>query len=46
MTGDPAPGDARYYLAAVDYERQCRAGRQDENGVQQGRNAAPLPGCQ
>lgn len=42
---DPVPGDARYYLAAVNYQGQRRAGRQSVNGVLQGRNATALPGC-
>jgi len=43
---DPPPGNARYYVAAVNYEGQRRAGRQNLNGTLQGRNAAALPGCQ
>ena len=43
---DPQAGDARYYLAAVIYQCQRRAGRSSVNGVLQGRNGAALPGCQ
>lgn len=43
---DPAPGESRYYLAAVNYQGQRRAGRSAISGVLQGRNAAALPGCQ
>lgn len=42
---DPAPGDARYYVAAVNHQGQRRAGRTSMNGAMQGRNAAALPGC-
>jgi len=42
---DPALGDARYYLAAVNHQGQRRAGRTAMNGVVQGRNAAALAGC-
>jgi len=42
---DPAVGDARYYVAAVNYQGQRRAGRTSMNGVMQGRNAAALLGC-
>lgn len=43
---DPGLGEARYYVAAVNYQGQRRAGRQSVNGVLQGRNAAALPECQ
>ena len=42
---NPAPGDARYYVAAVNYQGQRRAGRTSMNGVLQGRDAAALHGC-
>ncbi len=42
---DPPLGEARYYLAAVSYHGQRRAGRQSLTGVLQGRNAAALSGC-
>ncbi len=42
----PASGDARYYLAAVNYQGQRRAGQQSSGGTPQGRNAAALPACQ
>lgn len=42
---DPAVGDARYYVAAVNYQGQRRAGRTSMQGVMQGRNAAALPEC-
>jgi hypothetical protein len=43
---DPSPGNGRYYVAAVRHGGQIRAGRSIIGGVLQGRNAAPLPGCQ
>jgi len=43
---DPAPGDARYYVAAVSYQGQRRAGRTSMSGVLQGRKAAALVSCQ
>lgn len=42
---DPAVGDARYYVAAVNHQGQRRAGRKSMNGLLQGRNAAALPEC-
>lgn len=42
----PPPGESRYYLAAVNYQGQRRAGRSSVNGILQGRNAAALAGCQ
>ena len=43
---DPAQGDARYYLVAVNHGGQTRAGRQAIRGTVQGRDAAALVGCQ
>ncbi len=43
---DPGPGDARYYLVAVNHQGETRAGREAIAGVLQGRNADALPGCQ
>ena len=42
---DPALGDARYYLAAVNHQGQRRAGRTSMSGVLQGRNAGGLQAC-
>lgn len=39
-------GRYTYFLAAVNYQGQRRAGRQSVNGVLQGRNAEALRGCQ
>ncbi len=44
MIGDPPRGDARYYLATVEYESQRCAGRQPVNETPSWRNAATLTG--
>lgn len=41
----PAPGSAVYYVTAVNFQGQRRAGRQSQAGVVSGRNAAALPAC-
>ena len=42
---DPAVGTGRYYLAAVTSGVERRAGREQLNGVLQGRDASALPAC-
>ena len=42
---DPAPGQGRYYVTAVNYMGQRRYGRKAINGVLSGRDPAVLPAC-
>lgn len=43
---DPAPGQGRYYITAVNYQGQRRYGRKSDGGVLSGRDPAVLPICQ
>ena len=42
---NPAPGQGRYYVTAVNYQGQRRYGRKAVNGVLSGRDPAVLPDC-
>ncbi len=42
---DPAPGEGRYYLTAVNYQGQRRYGRRATGGVLTGRDPNVLPEC-
>ncbi len=42
---DPAPGQGRYYVTAVNYQGQTRYGRKSIGGVLSGRDPAMLPAC-
>ncbi len=42
---NPAPGQGRYYVTAVNYQGQRRYGRKAMDGVLSGRNPALLPAC-
>ena len=42
---DPAPGQGRYYVTAVQYQGQRRYGRKFNGGVLTGRDPGVLPAC-